>query len=188
LICLGTAAFTWGAVPARVNNATDMQFYADHEVRAGMDEILKQHSGELTILVLSSLVLLTLLLLAPQLLRSHLKVVEIQHTERMKALEQGISVRVIDDRSLFAGRTALLVPIVSVCTAGTVTCFLAAYKVDILFSVSLAVWSVAGIVSLAALTGCVALLGRLAQLQAGVEDEELALNPLENREKQSRSG
>ena len=92
------------------------------------------------------------------------------------------------DRSLFAGRTALLVPIVSVCTAGTVTCFLAAYKVDILFSVSLAVWSVAGIVSLAAITGCVALLGRLAQLQAGIQDEELPANPPENREKYSGPG
>jgi len=153
-----------------------------------MDDMLKQHSGELTILVLSSLVLLTLLLLAPQLLRSHLKVVEIQHAEHMKALEKGISVRILDDRSLFAGRTALLVPIVSVCTAGTVTCFLAAYKVDILFSVSLAVWSVAGIVSLAAITGCVALLGRLAQLQAGIQDEELPANPPENREKYSGPG
>jgi len=153
-----------------------------------MDDMLKQHSGELTILILSSLVLLTLLLLAPQLLRSHLKVVEIQHAEHMKALEKGISVRILDDRSLFAGRTALLVPIVSVCTAGTVTCFLAAYKVDILFSVSLAVWSVAGIVSLAAITGCVALLGRLAQLQAGIQDEELPANPPENREKYSGPG
>ena|SRR5438876_909703 len=153
-----------------------------------MDDMLKQHSGELTILILSSLVLLTLLVLAPQLLRSHLKVVEIQHAEHMKALEKGISVRVLDDRSLFAGRTALLVPIVSVCTAGTVTCFLAAYKVDILFSVSLAVWSVAGIVSLAAITGCVALLGRLAQLQAGIQDEELPANPPENREKYSGPG
>ena len=153
-----------------------------------MDDMLKQHSGELTILILSSLVLLTLLVLAPQLLRSHLKVVEIQHAEHMKALEKGISVRILDDRSLFAGRTALLVPIVSVCTAGTVTCFLAAYKVDILFSVSLAVWSVAGIVSLAAITGCVALLGRLAQLQAGIQDEELPANPPENREKYSGPG
>ena len=68
------------------------------------------------------------------------------------------------------------------------TCFLAAYKVDILFSVSLAVWSVAGIVSLAAITGCVALLGRLAQLQAGIQDEELPANPPENREKYSGPG
>jgi hypothetical protein len=60
-----------------------------------------------------------------------------------------------------------------VCAAGTVTCFLAAYKSDNLFAVALAVWSVAGVVSLAAITGGVALLGRLAQLHAGVlEDVE----------------
>jgi hypothetical protein len=53
-----------------------------------------------------------------------------------------------------------------------VTCFLAAYKYDNLFSVSLAVWSVAGVVSLAAITGGVALMGRIAQLHAGVPDEE----------------
>ena len=95
-----------------------------------------------------------------------------KHEEHMRALEQGVDLPQNDDRSLFAGRTALLVPIVAVCTAGTVTCFLAAYRVDIVFSVSLAVWSVAGIVSLAAITGCVALLGRLAQLQSGMENEE----------------
>src|SRR5207245_9779442 len=107
--------------------------------------MLKKHSSEQTIRDLSWQVRHTLLLLAPQLLRSHLKVVEIQHAEHMKALEKGISVRVLDDRSLFAGRTALLVPIVSVCTAGTVTRFLAAYKVDMLFSVSLVVWAVSRI-------------------------------------------
>src|SRR5207245_10736321 len=101
----------------------------------------------MTILVLSALILLTLLLLVPHLLRSHLKAQELRHTERMRALEQGISLPQLDDRSLFAGRTALLVPIVSVIMAGTVTCFLAAYKVDMVFSVSLAAWRVVGIVS-----------------------------------------
>ena len=137
-----------------------------------MEEFLKQHSGELTILILSALLLFTLLLIVPHLLRSHLKSLEMKHEEHMRALEQGVDLPQNDDRSLFAGRTALLVPIVAVCTAGTVTCFLAAYRVDIVFSVSLAVWSVAGIVSLAAITGCVALLGRLAQLQSGMENEE----------------
>ena len=137
-----------------------------------MEEFLKQHSGELTILILSALLLSTLLLIVPHLLRSHLKSLEMKHEEHMRALEQGVDLPQNDDRSLFAGRTALLVPIVAVCTAGTVTCFLAAYRVDIVFSVSLAVWSVAGIVSLAAITGCVALLGRLAQLQSGMENEE----------------
>jgi hypothetical protein len=142
------------------------------------EELLKQHSSEMTILVLSGLILLTLLLLVPHLLRSHLKAQELRHTERMRALEQGISLPQLDDRSLFAGRTALLVPIVSVITAGSVTCFLAAYKADMVFSVSLAAWSVAGIVSLAAITGCVALLGRLAQLQSGQEEEAFEDRPL----------
>jgi hypothetical protein len=60
---------------------------------------------------------------------------------------------------------------VVVCAAGAVTCFLAAYRPEYLFSVALAVWSVAGVVSLAAIMGGVALMGRLAQLQAGLEDE-----------------
>jgi hypothetical protein len=143
-----------------------------------MDEFLKQHSGELTILLLSAMLFVTLLLLVPHLLRSHLKTMEMQHEEHMRALEQGIALPRGDDRSLFAGRTALLVPIVSICTAGTVTCFLAAYKVENVFSISLAALSVAAIVSLAAITGCVALLGRLAQLESDVQDEEFSENPL----------
>ena len=61
-----------------------------------------------------------------------------------------------------------MVPMISVCAAATVTCFLVAYKSEYLFSVSLAVWVVAGVVSLAAITGGVALVGRLAHL----DDEE----------------
>ena len=143
-----------------------------------MEEFLKQHSGEVTIILLSAMLLLTLLLIVPHLLRSHLKSLEMRHEENMRALEQGTTLPQIDGRSLFAGRTALLVPIVSLCTAGTVTCFLAAYKVEIVFSVSLAVWSVAAIVSLAAITGCVALLGRLAQLQSGVEEDQFEDRPI----------
>ena len=59
----------------------------------------------------------------------------------------------------------------NVITAGTVTCFLAAYRQDQVFTISLAVWVVAGVVSLAAITGGVALIGRLAQLQTGDKDE-----------------
>ena len=65
-----------------------------------------------------------------------------------------------------------LVPMVVVCAAATVTCFLVAYKPDYLFAVSVAVWAVAGVVSLAAITGGVALMGRLAQLDAGLPDAE----------------
>lgn len=134
----------------------------------------EQHSGELMILILFALVLGTLLILVPQLLRAHQRTQEMNHQEHMKALEQGQILPRADDRSLLAGRTAALVPMVAICAAGVVTCFLAAYRSENQFGISLAVWSVAGVVSLAAITGGVALLGRLAQLHAGLfeEDEE----------------
>jgi hypothetical protein len=135
-------------------------------------EFLEQHSGELTILVLAALILLTLLILAPQLLRAHQRALDLQHEERMRALEQGEVLPRNDERSAYAGRTAALVPMVTVCAAGTVTCFLAAYKYDNLFAVALAVWSVAGVVSLAAITGGVALMGRIAQLHSGQPEEQ----------------
>jgi hypothetical protein len=53
-----------------------------------------------------------------------------------------------------------------------VTSFLVVYKTENLFAVSLAIWVVAGAVSLAAITGGVALIGRLAQIQAGEKEEE----------------
>jgi hypothetical protein len=143
-----------------------------------MDPFLQQHSGELIILILAAMLLLTLLVLVPQLLRSHQKTVELQHEEHMRALEQGQPLPAVDERSLFAGRTALLVPMVTVCTAGTVTCFLVAYRSETIFSVSLAVWCVAGIVSLAAITGCVTLMGRLAQVPEEDEFADVPENPL----------
>jgi Tfp pilus assembly protein PilX len=141
-------------------------------------EFLDQHSGELLILVLAAMILVTLLVVVPQLLRSHQRATELVHEERMRALEQGEVMPRIDERSMYAGRTAMLVPMVTVIAAGTVTCFLAAYKYDNLFSVALAVWSVAGVVSLAAITGGVALMGRIAQLHSGIpeyqeEEEEI---------------
>jgi hypothetical protein len=139
----------------------------------------EHYSSELMILVLLILVLGTVLILMPQFLRSHLRKAEMQHAERMRALEQGQAIPPSDEPTKAAGRAAMVVPIVVVVTAGTVTCFLVAYRSDQLFSVSLAVWCVAGIVSLAAITGGVALLGRLAQLQAGEGDEEVPTRPLE---------
>ncbi len=136
-------------------------------------EFLELHSGELIILVLAAMILVTLLILVPQLLRSHQRSNDLLHEERMRALEQGEVLPRIDERSVYAGRTAALVPMVTVIAAGTVTCFLAAYNYENLFSVALAVWSVAGVVSLAAITGGVALMGRIAQLHTGVpEDQE----------------
>jgi len=136
-----------------------------------MTEFLENHSGELIILVLSAMLLGTLLVLVPQLLRNHQQTATMLHEQQMRALEQGQPLLQPDVSARLAGRTAVLVPCVVVCAAGTVTCFLAAYKSENLISVSLAVWSVAGVVSLAAITGGVALMGRLAQLEADQEEE-----------------
>jgi hypothetical protein len=144
-----------------------------------MNLFLDQNSGKVMILILSILVLTTLLILVPQLLRARHRALELQHAEYMRALEAGLPLPPVDERSRAAGRTASLVPMVVVCAAGSVTCFLVAFKTENLFAVSMAVWSVAGVVSLAAITGGVALVGRLAQLQSGDEREGVPANPLE---------
>ena len=144
-----------------------------------MDQFVQQHSGALTIMILCALVLTTMLVLVPQLLRAHQRTVEMLHAEQMRALEQGLPIARPDERSVFAGRTALLVPMVSICTAGTVTCFLVAYQSENLLSVTLGVWCVAGVVSLAAISGGIALLVRLAQLHTGAPEEEYQDHPSE---------
>src|SRR5262249_34380842 len=118
-----------------------------------MDAFLDKYSGALTILVLTGLVLLTLLILVPQLLRARQRTLEMQHTELMAALEKGQVLHRPDDRSRAAARTTVLVPMVALCAAGAVTCFTSAFKPDSVFSVTLTVWSVSGVVSLAAITG-----------------------------------
>jgi hypothetical protein len=151
-----------------------IDFLGGHRVLAEILEpkaFIEEYSGALTILVLCTLVLGTLLILVPQLLRAQQRTLEMQHLERMKALEQGNGPMTEDHRSRFAGRVAVLVPMVVVCAAATVTCFLVAYKSDNLFAVALSVWCVAAVVSLAAITGGVALMGRLAQLGTNAEDE-----------------
>src|SRR5262245_61377788 len=100
---------------------------------------IQAHSGELLILILSFLVLGTLLFLVPRLLNAHQRAQELQHEEHMRALEKGQTVTPPDERSLAAGRTAMLVPMVVIISAATVTCFLVAYKSEQLFAVSLAV-------------------------------------------------
>lgn len=137
-----------------------------------MDLLLERHSGELLILVLSALLFAALLILVPQLLRAHQRVVEAQHAEHLAALERGQILPKRDEAARAAGRTASLVPMVTICAAGTVTCFMAVSRSENLFAVALAVWSVAGLVSLAAVTGGVALMGRLAQLHNEEELEE----------------
>jgi len=140
--------------------------------------IVEDITADWMILIMLGVVVITLIILVPQLLRAHLKKVEMLHEENMRALENGQNVPPVDERSRTAGRTAMLVPMVVIISAATVTCFLAAYKSENLFNVSLAVWVVAGVVSLAAITGGVALIGRLAQIQAGEKDEEVPENPL----------
>lgn len=144
-----------------------------------MESFIEAHSGELLILILAAMLLGSLLVLVPQLLRVRFRFREFQHAEIMRSLEQGHPLPPGDDRSWAAGRTASLVPIIVVITAGIVTCFLVSFKSEHMFSVSLAVWCVAGVISLAAITGGVALMGRLAQLSVGAEDEEAENNPLE---------
>lgn len=144
-----------------------------------METLLDKNSGELMILALFLIVVATLIVLVPQLLRAHLRKSEMIHLEHMRALESGQPIPLEDDRAKVAGRMAMLVPMVVLITAGTVTCFLAAYRLEQIFTISLAVWSVSGVVSLAAITGGVALIGRLAQLQTGdIEQDEEAENPL----------
>jgi uncharacterized membrane protein YbhN (UPF0104 family) len=143
-----------------------------------MEHFLEQHSGELTILAMTVLVLATLLIVVPQLLRAYHHATEMEHAERMRALEQGQSLPPPEHLSRLGGRVAFLVPIVVICAAGTVTCFLVAYKTDSSFSVALVVWIIAGAVSLAAVTGGVALMGRLAP-KSREEDEPTTDNPLE---------
>jgi hypothetical protein len=117
-------------------------------------------------------VVLTLLIALPQLLRANLRKAEWWHEERLRAIEKGIPLPPEDDRSRVAGRIALLVPMVVMISAGTVTSVMVVYKSEQVFAVALGVWVVAGVVSLAAITGGVALMGRIALLQAGQEDEE----------------
>ena len=139
-----------------------------------INEFIKDHSGELVILLLTCILLGTLMIIVPQLLRMNTRRNELWHDERIKSIEKGLPLPPDDDRSRLAGRIALLVPMVVMISTATVTSFLVVYKSDHLFTVSLAIWVVGGLVSLAAITGGVALMGRLAQIQAGeAEDEEV---------------
>lgn len=145
-----------------------------------MDDILQAYHTELLILVVLTIIVITLMILVPQLLRSHMRKTEMQHEENMRALDNGLPIAPVDERARMAGRTALLVPMVVMISCATVTCFIGAYKSDNVFTVSLAVWVVGGVVSLAAITGGVSLVGRLAQLQSEQEDEEAGKNPIIN--------
>lgn len=135
-------------------------------------DILKDHSGEVLILILICLILGTLLIVVPQLLRANLHKNELLHAQRLKSLELGVPLPRDEDSVRLAGRTAMLVPMVVVISAATVTSFLVVYKSEHVFPVALSIWVVAGVVSLAAVTGGVALMGKLAHLDDGDEDTE----------------
>ncbi|MCS7046605.1 MAG: hypothetical protein NZO58_09640 [Gemmataceae bacterium] len=137
-----------------------------------MPDFIETHSGELTILLLILMILTTLMVLVPQLLRAHLRKCEMVHQEHLAAIERGQPVAIDDDRNRMAVRIALLVPLVVMIAAGTVTCFVVMKGTDQIFTVSLAVWIVAGVVSLAAITSGAALLGRLANLDNEPEEEQ----------------
>ena len=134
--------------------------FADEAVKT----FLEAYSSQILMLVICAMVLVAVLVLGPQVLRARQRATDLLHEEQMRALEQGQILPRTDDRSLYAGRTAALVPMVVVCAAGTVTCFLAAYKYENLFSVSLAVWSVAGVVI--GVTSTMTSAGRLRRLSA----------------------
>ena len=135
------------------------------------NEFIKDHSGELVILSLTCLILATLMVVVPQLLRANMRKLEMWHEERLRSIEKGLPLLPDDDRSRLAGRTAMLVPMVVMISAATVTSFLVVYKSENLFAVALSIWVVAGVVSLAALTGGVALIGRLAQIESATANK-----------------
>ena len=139
-----------------------------------MAAFLEAHSGEVTIVILVLMVLGTLMVIVPQLLRAHLHKAGLAHQERIKALELSQPLPIDDDRNRMAARLALLVPMVVMIAAGTVTSFVVVKGSQEVFTVSLAIWIVAGVVSLAAITGGLALLGRLANLESEAEEEEFS--------------
>jgi len=137
-----------------------------------INDILKDHSGEVLLLALMSLVLFTLMVALPQLLRANQRKHELIHEQRMKSLEKGLPLPMEDETARLGGRTALLVPMVVMISAATVTSFLVVYKSESLFPVGLSIWVVGGVVSLAAITGGLALLGRLGRFEVDEKDEE----------------
>ncbi|MBX9677346.1 MAG: hypothetical protein K2X38_01195 [Gemmataceae bacterium] len=142
-----------------------------------MVELVQAYSKELTLIMLTILILGTLIILVPQLLKWHIRKMEILHVENMKSLENGVRLPISDERATIASRMALLVPMVVMLGAATVTCFLAIYNSTQIFPVSLGVFVIAGVVSLAAITGGVALVSRLAHLEdidAAEEESEAA--------------
>lgn len=133
-----------------------------------MPDFMATYSGSIVILLLAAMSLGTLLIIVPKLLRMHQRSIELQHEQHMRSLEQHIPVPPSDDLARAASRTAALLPMVVIVATSIVTCFLVTYRPGEVFAVTLAIWCVSGVVSLTAITGGVALMGRLAYLR----DEE----------------
>ncbi|MBM3995713.1 MAG: hypothetical protein FJ303_16420 [Planctomycetes bacterium] len=136
------------------------------------NEFFKEHNSELMILALAVLILGTLTWVLPQLISMNIRKTELWHEERVRAIEKGLPLPMDDDRAALAARIALLVPMVVMISTATVTSFLVVYKSEHLFTVSLAIWVVGGTVSLAAITGGVALMGRLGRFETDELDEK----------------
>src|SRR5262249_25528357 len=102
--------------------------------KADERNFLERHSDALLILVIATVLVATLIVLVPQLLRAHLRKAEMAHLEHLKALENGHNIDPGDERSRMAARTALLVPMVVMIAAGAVTCFLVVYRETNLFT------------------------------------------------------
>src|SRR6266852_6010884 len=100
-----------------------------------LNELIKEHSGELVILTLTCLLHGTLMVVVPQLLRMHVRKMELAHEERLKSIEKGLPLPPDDHRGSLAGRIALLVPMVVMIAAATVSSFLVMYKSENLFAV-----------------------------------------------------
>ena len=98
-------------------------------------DLVKEHSGEMLILSLALVIVITLLIVLPQLLRANLRKSELIHEEHLRALEKGLPIPIQDDRARMAARTALLVPMVVMIATGTVTSFIVVYKSENLFAV-----------------------------------------------------
>src|SRR5258707_12005890 len=98
-------AKTDSAVMMRPNNG----FSIRQPYHSRMGTFIEKYSSEVMILLLIAMVMATLLVLVPQLLRAHRKNQEEKHAERMQALERGMPLPSDETRARAAGRTAALV-------------------------------------------------------------------------------
>src|SRR5205807_2787789 len=92
-------------------------FFTAMAYDGSMADFLKDHSNEIMIICLVAMVMTTLIVIIPKLLRWHQRMQELRHAERLKGIELGLSMPPPDDRFKAAGRTAIVVPSVAVIVA-----------------------------------------------------------------------